>query len=286
MYKSDMLASKVIVVTGGGTGLGKSMAKKFGQLGATVIITSRKKDVLDLTTDEFRKSGIDCYAYPCDVRETEQVNQLLDSVIQNHKKVDVLINNAAGNFISPTEMLTTKGFDVVIDIALRGTFNMMHTFGSHWIKTNHPGTVLNISTTYAESGGGYVVPSAAAKAGVNALTRSLAVEWAKYNIRINGIAPGPVPTKGAFSRLMPDQSYEQKIINRMPYKRFGTHDELANLAAFLISDLSTFVNGEIIRMDSGEQLRGGGHFNNLEEIPNELWPELTKIMRKGQGSQG
>lgn len=286
MYQADMLSSKVILVTGGGTGLGKSMAKKFGLLGATVILTSRKKEVLDLTTDEFRKSGINCFSYTCDVREIDQVVHLLDTIISNHEKVDVLVNNAAGNFISPTEMLSVKGFDVVIDIVLRGTFNMIHTFGNHWIKNKLSGNILNISTTYAESGGGYVVPSACAKAGVNALTRSLAVEWAKYNIRINGIAPGPVPTKGAFSRLMPDASYEQKIIDRMPYKRFGTHDELANLAVFLISDLSSFVNGEIIRMDSGEQLKGGGHFNNLEEIPNELWPELTKMMRKGQGSQG
>lgn len=281
MFQPDMLSSKVIIITGGGTGLGKSMAKQFGLLGATVVITSRKSDVLDLTIKEFEQAGITCSSFPCDVRQIDQVTHLLDHVISKYGKVDVLVNNAAGNFISPTDMLSVKGFDVVIDIVLRGTFNTLHTLGNYWIKNNLSGTVLNISTTYAESGGGYVVPSAAAKAGVNALTRSLAVEWAKYNIRINGIAPGPIPTKGAFSRLLPDPSYEQKLIDRIPYKRFGTHEELSNLATFLISDLSTFINGEIITMDAGEKLKGGGHFNLLDEIPNEEWIELSRRMRKG-----
>lgn len=281
MFQPDMLSSKVIIITGGGTGLGKSMAKQFGLLGATVVITSRKSDVLDLTIKEFEQAGITCSSFPCDVRQIDQVTHLLDHVISKYGKVDVLVNNAAGNFISPTDMLSVKGFDVVIDIVLRGTFNTLHTLGNYWIKNKLAGTVLNISTTYAESGGGYVVPSAAAKAGVNALTRSLAVEWAKYNIRLNGIAPGPIPTKGAFSRLLPDESYEQKLIDRIPYKRFGTHEELSNLATFLISDLSTFINGEIITMDAGEKLKGGGHFNLLDEIPNEEWIELSRRMRKG-----
>lgn len=282
MYQNDLLKSKVIVITGGGTGLGKSMAKKFGSLGANIVITSRKIEVLNETSAEFEKEGITCLPLQCDVREPDSISNLISKTIDKFGRIDILVNNAAGNFISPTELLSPKGFEVIIDIVLKGTFNMTHSVGKYWIENKISGTILNITTTYADSGSGFVVPSACAKAGVNALTRSLAVEWAKYGIRMNGIAPGPVPTKGAFSRLMPDKNFEQKIINKIPYKRYGTHDELSNLAAFLVSDLSSFVNGEIIRMDAGEQLKGAGQFNELDQIPSEVWPELVRTMRKGK----
>lgn len=282
MYQNNLLKTKVIVITGGGTGLGKSMAKKFGALGANIVITSRKIEVLTETADELEKEGISCLPVQCDVREPDSIANLISKSIGKFGRIDVVVNNAAGNFISPTELLSPKGFEVIVDIVLKGTFNMTHSAGKYWIENKIPGIVLNITTTYADSGSGFVVPSACAKAGVNALTRSLAVEWAKYGIRMNGIAPGPVPTKGAFSRLMPDKNFEQKIISKIPYKRYGTHDELANLAAFLVSDLSSFVNGEIIRMDAGEQLKGAGQFNELDQIPPEVWPELVRTMRKGK----
>lgn len=282
MFDKKLLYKKVVLITGGGTGLGRSMAFAMGKHGATVVIASRKIDVLESAKADFVREGIDCRILTCDVRDILSVEAMVAKVVEECGHLDILVNNAAGNFISPTEYLSAKGFDVIVDIVLKGTFYVTHTVGSYWIKNNIPGTVLNITTTYADSGSGYVVPSACGKAGVNALTRSLAVEWAKYGIRMNAIAPGPIPTEGAFSRLMPGADWEEKIKNRVPMKRFGTHDELSNLALFLVSDLSTFINGEVINMDGGEQIKGAGQFNDLDQIPAEVWPELAKKMRKGQ----
>jgi len=282
MFDKKLLYKKVVLITGGGTGLGRSMAFAMGKHGATVVIASRKIDVLESAKADFVREGIDCRILTCDVRDILSVEAMVAKVVEECGHLDILVNNAAGNFISPTEFLSAKGFDVIVDIVLKGTFYVTHTVGSYWIKNNIPGTVLNITTTYADSGSGYVVPSACGKAGVNALTRSLAVEWAKYGIRMNAIAPGPIPTEGAFSRLMPGADWEEKIKNRVPMKRFGTHDELSNLALFLVSDLSSFINGEVINMDGGEQIKGAGQFNDLDQIPAEVWPELAKKMRKGQ----
>ncbi|MCA0446137.1 MAG: SDR family oxidoreductase [Bacteroidetes bacterium] len=282
MFDKKLLYKKVVLITGGGTGLGRSMAFAMGKHGATVVIASRKIDVLESAKADFVREGIDCRILTCDVRDILSVEEMVAKVVEECGHLDILVNNAAGNFISPTEYLSAKGFDVIVDIVLKGTFYVTHTVGSYWIKNNIPGTVLNITTTYADSGSGYVVPSACGKAGVNALTRSLAVEWAKYGIRMNAIAPGPIPTEGAFSRLMPGADWEEKIKNRVPMKRFGTHDELSNLALFLVSDLSSFINGEVINMDGGEQIKGAGQFNDLDQIPAEVWPELAKKMRKGQ----
>lgn len=282
MFDKKLLYKKVVLITGGGTGLGRSMALAMGKHGATVFIASRKSEVLESTKADFEQEGIDCRVLTCDVRDILSVEEMVAKVVEECGHLDILVNNAAGNFISPTEYLSAKGFDVIVDIVLKGTFYVTHTVGSYWIKNKIPGTVLNITTTYADSGSGYVVPSACGKAGVNALTRSLAVEWAKYGIRMNAIAPGPIPTEGAFSRLMPGADWEDKIKNRVPMKRFGTHDELSNLALFLVSDLSSFINGEVINMDGGEQIKGAGQFNDLDQIPAEVWPELAKKMRKGQ----
>lgn len=282
MFDKKLLYKKVVLITGGGTGLGRSMALAMGKHGATVVIASRKSEVLESTKADFEREGIDCRILTCDVRDILSVEAMVAKVVEECGHLDILVNNAAGNFISPTEYLSAKGFDVIVDIVLKGTFYVTHTVGSYWIKNKIPGKVLNITTTYADSGSGYVVPSACGKAGVNALTRSLAVEWAKYGIRMNAIAPGPIPTEGAFSRLMPGADWEDKIKNRVPMKRFGTHDELSNLALFLVSDLSSFINGEVINMDGGEQIKGAGQFNDLDQIPAEVWPELAKKMRKGQ----
>lgn len=284
MLRDGSLEGKTIVITGGGTGLGKAMGIYFLKLGANLVITSRKQDVLQKTADEMEeKTGGKVLALACDVREIEQVENLLAKSIERFGQVDGLVNNAAGNFISPTERLSANAFSSIIDIVLKGTVNCTLTFGKHWIAAKQQATVLNIVTTYAFTGSAYVVPSACAKGGVLALTRSLAVEWGKYGIRTNAIAPGPFPTKGAWERLLPgDLAKKFDFKNRVPLKRVGEHQELANLAAFLISDFSGYINGEIITIDGGEWLQGAGQMNGLEAIPNEMWDMLEQMTRSAK----
>jgi NAD(P)-dependent dehydrogenase (short-subunit alcohol dehydrogenase family) len=273
MLKEGALKGKTILVTGGGTGLGKSMGLYFLKLGANLIITSRKLDVLQNTAKEMETStGGKVLPLACDVRDIDQVEKMWGDAVAHFGKVDVVLNNAAGNFISPTERLSSNAFNTVLDIVLKGTSNVTLTAGKYWIKEKHPGTFLNIVTTYAWTGSGYVVPSAAAKAGVLALTRSLAVEWAKYKIRSNAIAPGPFPTEGAWSRLLPGDLVKKfDPAKKVPVGRVGDHQELANIAAYLVSDFSAYVNGEVITIDGGEWLMGAGEFNNLDAIPQEMW---------------
>lgn len=284
MLRDGSLEGKTIVITGGGTGLGKAMGIYFLKLGANLVITSRKQDVLQKTADEMEeKTGGKVLALACDVREIEQVENVLAKSIERFGQVDGLVNNAAGNFISPTERLSANAFSSIIDIVLKGTVNCTLTFGKHWIAAKQQATVLNIVTTYAFTGSAYVVPSACAKGGVLALTRSLAVEWGKYGIRTNAIAPGPFPTKGAWERLLPgDLAKKFDFKNRVPLKRVGEHQELANLAAFLISDFSGYINGEIITIDGGEWLQGAGQMNGLEAIPNEMWDMLEQMTRSAK----
>lgn len=286
MLKDDALKGKTIVVTGGGTGLGKAMGTYFLKLGANLVITSRKLEVLQKTADEMAaETGGQVLAVQCDVRDYEQVENVLAKTIEKFGKVDGLLNNAAGNFISPTERLSANAFSSIIDIVLKGTVNCTLAFGKHWIKEKQPATVLNIVTTYAFTGSAYVVPSACAKGGVLAMTRSLAVEWGKYGIRTNAIAPGPFPTKGAWDRLLPGDLAEKfDFKNRVPLKRVGDNQELANLAAFLISDFSSYINGEVITIDGGEWLQGAGQMNGLEAIPNEMWDMLEQMTRSAKGS--
>lgn len=279
MFEKDLLKGNTIIVTGGGTGLGKSMALRFGELGANLVITSRRQDVLDKTVIELEKTGAKVLAIASDVRKPAEVQTVVDETINKFGKIDILINNAAGNFISPTEMLSPGGFKVVVDIVLNGTFNFTQAVGKEMIKAKR-GTVLNIVTTYAWTGSGYVVPSASAKAGVLAMTRSLAVEWAKYGIRHVAIAPGPFPTEGAWKRLAPPGlGIEKKMKERIPLKRFGEHSELANLAAYLVSDGASYINGEVVTIDGGEWLKGAGEFNELDKIPKVAWKAISKKVR-------
>lgn len=287
MLRDDALLDKVIVVTGGGSGLGKAMTKYFMELGAKVVITSRDLEKLKNTASELEnETKGTCLPLACDVRHYEQVETMLQEVIKTFGKVDILLNNAAGNFISPTERLSANAFDTVIDIVLKGTKNCTLAFGKHWIDTKQSSaTILNIVTTYAFTGSAYVVPSATAKAGVLALTRSLAVEWAKYGIRSNAIAPGPFPTKGAWDRLLPGDLKEKfDLAKKVPLKRVGDHQELANLAAYLVSDFSAYINGEVVVIDGGEWLKGAGQFNLLEAIPEAMWDQL-EMMIKAKRSQ-
>ena len=273
MFRPDLLADKRILITGGGTGLGKGMATRFLELGATVYICGRRAEVLKTTADELMAHG-SIHAIPCDVRNLEAVEQMTDSIWKNGP-LDTLVNNAAGNFISKTEVLSPNAWQSVINIVLMGTLNCTMACGRRWLATNQKGTVLSISATYAPVGSAYVVPSAVSKAGVEALMRSLAVEWGDRGIRMNAIAPGPIPTQGAFSRVLPSPALEKVALQRHPMHRFGTVEELANLAAFLVSDGSGFINGEVIRMDGGEFLQGAGEFSSLGRIlTDEDWESL------------
>jgi NAD(P)-dependent dehydrogenase (short-subunit alcohol dehydrogenase family) len=287
MLREGALKGQVIVVTGGGTGLGRSMAEVFLRLGAHVCITSRKMDVLKGAAKELEAAtGGTCLPVACDVRDPAEVDALVAAVIKHFGRVDGLVNNAAGNFISPTERLSSKAFETIIGIVLMGTVNCTLAFGKHWIAKGDKGkSVLNITTTYAWTGSGYVVPSACAKAGVLALTRSLAVEWAKYGVRTNAIAPGPFPTKGAWERLLPGELTRKfSLAKRNPLGRVGHHRELADLASYLISPYSGFINGEVVTIDGGEWLKGAGQFNMLDDVGPEMWDPIERMVRGVKGS--
>jgi NAD(P)-dependent dehydrogenase (short-subunit alcohol dehydrogenase family) len=278
MFHKDLLQHKRILITGGGTGLGKGMAARFLELGATVYICGRREEVLKATADELKLKG-PIHARSCDVRSLEAVEQMIDS-IWSEGPLHILVNNAAGNFIARTEELSPNAWQSVINIVLMGTLHCTMACGRRWLKSGHKGTVLSISATYAPVGSAYVVPSAVSKAGVEALMRSLAVEWGDRGIRMNAIAPGPIPTQGAFSRVLPRPDLETVALERNPLHRFGTIEELANLAAFLVSDGSGYINGEVIRMDGGEFLQGAGEFSNLGRILKEEDWQAIKPKKK------
>ncbi len=283
MLRDDALKGKTIVVTGGGSGLGKAMTAYFLELGANVVITSRNLEKLQNVKNELETAtGGKVLPVQCDVRNYDEVEAMVEASVKEFGTIDVLLNNAAGNFISPTERLSANAFDTIIDIVLKGTKNCTLAFGKHWIEKKETNkAVLNIVTTYAFTGSAYVVPSATAKAGVLALTRSLAVEWAKYGMRFNAIAPGPFPTKGAWDRLLPGDLKEKfDPAKKVPVKRVGEHQELANLAAYLVSDFSAYINGEVVVIDGGEWLKGAGQMNLLEEVPQQMWDMLEAMIRE------
>lgn len=281
MLREGALNDKTIIVTGGGTGLGKSMARYFLQLGANIVICSRKLPVLEATAAELMdETGRQVLPLACDVRNPLEIEYVITQTIERFGRIDGLLNNSAGNFISPTERLSYKAFDVVVDIVLRGTYYFTLAVGKYWIENRIPGTVLNISTTYATTGSGYVVPSAVAKGGALILVKSLAAEWAKYGIRLNAIAPGPFPTKGAWDRLFPEPLVKMMDpTSRIPLKRVGDHQELANLAAYLLSDYSAYMTGECITIDGGEVL-SAGEFNHLDDVTPEQWDEIGKAIKQ------
>jgi len=281
MFSEKILEGKTAIVTGGGSGLGKSMATYFLKLGANVVITSRTQAKLDKAAEEMRaETGGKVLTVAGDVRNYESVENVLKQTEETFGQVDILLNNAAGNFISPTEKLSHRAFESVIGIVLQGTTNFTLAVGKNWIEKKQQGTILNIVTTYAWTGSSYVVPSACAKAGVLAMTRSLAVEWAQYGIRTNAIAPGPFPTKGAWDRLFPKALVDKFSPEKgVPLRRVGDHQELANLSAYLVSDFSGYVNGEVITIDGGEWLQGAGSFNKLQHVPKEMWDLLEQQIR-------
>jgi NAD(P)-dependent dehydrogenase (short-subunit alcohol dehydrogenase family) len=276
MFVPDLLSSKKILVTGGGTGLGKSMSERFLSLGAYVVICGRREEILKETCQEFNSKYKDKASYQvCDVRDPQAVEKMIDD-IWSTGPIDILLNNAAGNFISRTEDLSHRAVDIVLDIVLHGTTYVTLACGKRWLQNKLKANVLSIVTTYSWTGSAYVVPSAMAKAGVLAMTRSLAVEWGDRGIRMNAIAPGPFPTKGAWDRLVPNADLGKILESKNPTGRHGEHIELANLASFLVSDYAGFINGEVVTIDGGEWLQGAGEFNFLKAMKNEDWESLRR----------
>lgn len=282
MFQADLLKGRAIFLSGGGSGLGRSMAIAFAKLGARMFLIGRREEPLKETCGEIHQLGGSAAFVTCDIREFAAVDAAFGAAEEQFGEIDSLVNNAAGNFMARTEKLSPNAFNSVVGIVLNGTFHCTQAFARRRIAKKLGGNVLNITTTYAAAncGSGYVVPSACAKAGVLALTTSLAVEWAKYHIRVNAIAPGPFPTEGAWSRLMPSKQFEEHAINKHPMKRFGKHDELTNLAAFLLSDMSEYINGECVVIDGGQWLRGAGEFNDLALLPDGAWEQMEAARGK------
>ena len=278
-FAPDLLADQHIVVTGGGTGLGRAMALRFADLGAVVTINGRRPDPLAETVSDIEEAGGVAEGIQCNVRDYEAVQAFFEEAEDRQGPVTRLVNNAAANFLAPTEDISPNGFDAIVQTNLYGSFYCTQACGQRWLERDAEGVVLSIATTYAETGSAYVVPSAMSKAGIVAMTRSLAAEWGSEEIRLNAVAPGPFPTEGAWDRLVPDDDLEQKMRERVPVRRFGEPDELATLASFLLSDLSAFMNGEVVTFDGGEALAAGGQFNTFTRMPRRQVKALMEQMR-------
>ncbi len=278
-FAPDLLADQHIVVTGGGTGLGRAMALRFADLGAAVTINGRRPDPLAETVRDIEAAGGAAEGIQCNVRDYEAVQAFFEEAEDRQGPVTRLVNNAAANFLAPTEDISPNGFDAIVQTNLYGSFYCTQACGQRWLERDAEGVVLSIATTYAETGSAYVVPSAMSKAGIVAMTRSLAAEWGSEGIRLNAVAPGPFPTEGAWDRLVPDDDLEQKMRERVPVRRFGEPEELATLASFLLSGLSAFMNGEVVTFDGGEALAAGGQFNTFTRMPRRQVKALMEQMR-------
>lgn len=279
MFKDDLLKGKTILITGGGTGLGLAMSHKIASYGAKVWIAGRRQEKLDSAQKELEQHGGEVRTHSCDIRDPESVEQML-TAIWDDGGLDALVNNAAGNFAAPSESLSHRAVDAVLGTVLHGTTYITLGCGRRWLKEERQANVLSIVTTYASTGSGWVLPSAMGKAGVLAMTRSLAVEWGGRGIRLNAIAPGPFPTKGATERLAPDPRLVDTMKKQNPQKRFGDPEELGNLAVYMLADGSGYINGEVVTIDAGEWLQGAGQFNFLRHVSQDDWMKLAAARKK------
>jgi len=278
-FRKDLLAGKTTVITGGGTGLGRSMALRLGGLGAKIAVLGRRPEPLQQTAEAIRAAGGAAVGVPCDIRQPEAVRAAFDAAEAELGAANQLINNAAGNFLCSSEDLSPNAFDSVVQIVLHGSFHCTRELGRRLIERKQKGEVLAIATNYAQTGSAFVLPSAVAKAGVLAMMRSLAVEWAVYGIRLNAIAPGPFPTEGAFSRLMPGSEMEKQALRRIPSRRFGEHWELTNLVAYVMSDASPYQTGDLVTIDGAEGLFSGQEFAGLAHLDRAMAKELMASLR-------
>ena len=279
MFKEDLLKGKRILVTGGGTGLGKEMASHYAQHGADLYICGRRENVLKDTATEIEdKYSVKVNYETLDIRASSDVESYIDRIFQDGP-LDGLVNNAAGNFISPTKDLSHKGFDAIANIVFHGTFYITHSVGKRWIEQTRKGSIISILTTWVWTGSPYVVPSAMSKSGLHAMTQSLAAEWGKYGIKVNAIAPGPFPTKGAWDRLNPGGDNDSNFMGSVPVGRLGEMNELQNLATFLMADGCDYLTGQTIAIDGAQYLTGGGTFSGLDKVSEEDWEQLRAMIR-------
>ena len=279
LYNQEIFKDDHIVVTGGGTGLGRAMAMRFASLGARVTICGRREEPLAETAKEITDGGGRAEGISCNLKEYEAVETMIAEAESRQGNVTKLVNNAAGNFLAPTEQLTPNGFDAIVKTNLYGSFYATQACGRRWIERKHAGSVMSIVTTYAETGSAFLIPSAVSKAGIVTLMKSLAAEWGVYGIRLNAIAPGPFPTEGANSRLMPDERLAEKMYRLIPLQRVGEHHELTDIAVFLLSDLSSYLTGEVIYLDGGASLTSAGQFNLFTELPRERVMQMFEMLR-------
>jgi NAD(P)-dependent dehydrogenase (short-subunit alcohol dehydrogenase family) len=269
LFSKEILKDEHVLVTGGGTGLGRAMAMRFAALGAKVTINGRREEPLNETVKQIRDLGGTAEGIPCNIREADAVEACIIEAESRQGDITKLVNNAAGNFLSPTEHLSPNGFDAIVKTNLYGSFYTTQACGRRWIERKTKGVVMSITTVYAEYGSAFLIPSAVSKAGISSLTKSLAAEWGYYGIRLNAIAPGPFPTEGAWSRLMASPEFGEKMVNLVPLRRVGEHSELCDMAVFLLSDLSSYLTGEVITLDGGASLTSTGQFNLFTELPRE-----------------
>jgi NAD(P)-dependent dehydrogenase (short-subunit alcohol dehydrogenase family) len=278
-FRKDLLAGKTTIITGGGSGLGRSTAERLAGLGAKVAVLGRRPQPLQETVEAIRKAGGTAAAVPCDVRDPEAVKSAFDAVEGELGPANQLINNAAGNFLAATEDLSPNAFNSIVQIVLYGSFHCTNELGRRLIARKQKGEILAITTTYSATGSAFVIPSAAAKAGVRAIIKGLAVEWATYGIRLNAIAPGPFPTEGAFSRLMASPEYQKQALARIPLRRFGEHWELTNLVAYLMSDASPYQTGDEVTIDGAEALFSGQEFAALAHLDRAQAKQMMGMLK-------
>ncbi|MDA9130590.1 SDR family oxidoreductase [Gammaproteobacteria bacterium] len=284
MFKDNILQGKKILVTGGGTGLGKEMSEHYIQHGADVVICGRRESVLAETAEEFKeKYGSTVRFQALDIRSAQDVDDFIDTIFQEGP-LHGLVNNAAGNFISPTKDLSARGFDAIANIVFHGTFYVTHAVGKKWIEHQIKGSIISILATWVWTGSPFVVPSAMSKSALHTMTKSLAVEWGPNGIRVNAIAPGPFPTEGMTARLSPKGDMQKDSDNTIPMGRMGEMNELQNLATFLMADGCEYLTGQTIAIDGAQYLSGGGTFSQLSKMSDDDWAEIRDMIKKTNDS--